>query len=154
VKTVSTLSEDQLALLPGDSGDTLGSAFAIDSHLLSDSSTLNGSVSLRESIGGRKIAFSGWFPSITTDQTDIYRLNVTSGNLNLSLTGMAADGDLQVIQDINGNGAVDAGEVIATSNLGGSQDEAIDLTGLAVGNYFIKVDPFSGSTNYTLRVST
>lgn len=150
VKEVSTLSEDQLAKLPTDSGNTLGTARNLDPAL----SNLNGTVALRESVGSLRFGWTGWLPSINTDEADVYRLNLTSGNLNLTLAGMTADADVRVIQDINGNSIVDDGEVIASSTLGGSEDEAINLTGLAAGDYFVEVSRYSGNTNYNLNIST
>jgi Subtilase family len=151
VKEVSTLPENQLSMLPTDSGDTLGTARNLDLSIL------NGAVTLREFIGGPQFSFNGsdgWFPSISSDETDVYRLNVTSGNLNLTLTEMTDDADLLVIQDANGNGVVDSGEVIGISSFGASQDEAINLTGLTPGDYFVSVDRYSGLTGYTLGIAT
>lgn len=145
VQEVSTLSENQLAKLPTDSGNTLSTARNLDL------SSLNGTVTLREFVGDRR--FFGW--TLSSDEADVYRLNnLTSGNLNLTLTGMTADADIQVIRDVNGNGIVDDGEVIASSTLGGSEDEAINLMGLEAGDYFVEVYRYSGDTNYNLNIST
>lgn len=149
VQEFSTLSNDQLSLLPTDSGDSLNSARNL--QLLS---TLNNSVTLRESVGGSRLSWSGWRPTFTTDETDVYRLKVTSGNLKVDLSNMTADADLRIIQDTNNNGVIDTGEIIAASTRDGSQDDTVDLTGLTSGDYFIKVDRFSGMTSYNLGIVT
>jgi Calpain family cysteine protease len=87
-----------------------------------------------------------------TDTVDFYQVN-GGGNFNLTLTGLNADVDVDLIRDINGNGAVDAGEIIASSRRGGSSDESIHLDGTAYGSYFVRVQQYSGSSNYTLRLS-
>ncbi len=91
----------------------------------------------------------------SSDIIDYYRVNLVGAgsSLNLTLTGMSADADLQLIRDYNSNGIVDSGETIAFSNRGGSGDESINLHGLAAGNYFIGVKRFYGDTSYTLRLS-
>jgi serine protease len=74
-------------------------------------------------------------------------------SFNLGLNGLSADADVQLIQDINGNGAVDNGEQVAISQLGGSSPESIAKT-LNSGSYYIHVYPYGNSTtNYNLTVS-
>ncbi|MEX0269238.1 C2 family cysteine protease [Leptolyngbyaceae cyanobacterium UHCC 1019] len=91
----------------------------------------------------------------STDIIDYYRVSLAGAgsSLNLTLTGMTADADLQLIRDYNSNGIVDSGDAIAASNRGSSSDESINLHGLAAGEYFIGVKRFSGDTSYTLRLS-
>ncbi len=90
-----------------------------------------------------------------TDTVDFYKLNLgAGGNLNITLTGLAADADVSLIRDFNNNGVVDPGETIAYSMRGGSNDEAINLSGLASGQYFVKVAQYLGNTNYSLKLST
>ncbi|PZV11511.1 MAG: hypothetical protein DCF22_14395 [Leptolyngbya sp.] len=89
----------------------------------------------------------------SSDTIDYFRVNLTGSSLNLTLTGMSADADLQLIRDHNSNGIVDSGEAIAVSNRGSSSDETINLHGLAAGDYFIGVKRYSGDTSYTLRLS-
>jgi hypothetical protein len=43
--------------------------------------------------------------------------------------------------------------VIASSRRGGSADESINLSAIGSGSYFVRVQQYSGSTNYTLRLS-
>ncbi len=88
-----------------------------------------------------------------SDTVDFYRLNLAGSSLNLTLTGLSSDADLQLLRDLNGNGVVDSNEIIAYSNRGGSNDESINLHGLTSGEYFVQVSRYSGDTNYTLRLS-
>lgn len=88
----------------------------------------------------------------TTDTVDFYQFS-GSGNINLTLTGLNADADVDLIRDTNGNGLVDAGEVIASSRRGGTADESINLSAIDSGSYFVRVQQYSGSTNYTLHLS-
>ena len=91
----------------------------------------------------------------SSDTIDYFRVNLAGAgsSLNITLTGMTADADLQLIRDYNGNGIVDSGDAIASSNRSGNSDESINLHGLAAGSYFIGVKRFSGDTSYTLRLS-
>lgn len=95
----------------------------------------------------------------STDLVDFYRFQVGSGgNFNLTLTGMSSDADVSLIRDFNANGIVDAGEIIASSSRGGNVDESIHLESLTGGilapeTYFVRVQRFSGDTNYTLQIS-
>ena len=89
----------------------------------------------------------------STDTTDFYKVSITSNRLNISLTGLAADADLRLIQDINNNGVVDYGEILASSSRSGLQDDTINVSGLTAGNYFIEVRQFRGDTGYKLRLS-
>ena len=89
----------------------------------------------------------------STDTNDYYRMYLSpGGTLNLSLTGLTADADLQVIWDADGSGAVDPGEVIASSVTGGTASESINVW-VAAGVYFVRVYRHSGDTNYTLRLT-
>lgn len=89
-----------------------------------------------------------------TDTSDFYRFKLPSNsNFNLVLDGLTADADVRLIQDVNRNFTIDAGEVIALSDFGSSSPESINLSGLAGGTYYIQVSQFEGDTNYTLSLS-
>ncbi len=90
-----------------------------------------------------------------TGDQDYFRFNLSStSNLSVSLTGLAADADLEIIRDSNFNGTVDAGEVLKSSRWGGSTSEAINLQGLGSGGYYVRVHPFgSAVTNYSLSLT-
>ncbi|PSB35685.1 S8 family serine peptidase [Stenomitos frigidus] len=92
---------------------------------------------------------SGFVGSITAD--NYYRLTLSAtSSLNVALSNLTADADLQLIQDTNQSGIVDPGEVVGSSSNPGSQSESI-VIGLAAGTYFINVHQYSGDTNYTLQ---
>ncbi len=115
-----------------DPGETLGTARVLGG--LSSSTSMN-----------------GWIGS--TDTIDLYRLSLTSDHLNVVLTGLSADADIRVIRDVNDNGAIDYGEILASSTRVGSRDETINLAGLSNGDYFVEVRRYSGDTSYKLRLS-
>ncbi|MBF2029872.1 MAG: PPC domain-containing protein [Oscillatoriales cyanobacterium C42_A2020_001] len=117
---------------PSDAGNTLSTASNLGT--LTGRRVVNGSVS-------------------STDLIDIYRFNTDAvSDVKLTLSGLSADADLYLIQDKNNNGLIDAGETLEYSVLSGASSESINLSGLAVGNYFVAVDRYSGNTNYTLTL--
>ncbi|WOD40809.1 pre-peptidase C-terminal domain-containing protein [Nodosilinea sp. E11] len=90
-----------------------------------------------------------------TDPNDYYRFSLSSlSNFNASLTGLSANADIRLIQDVNNNGIVDSGDVLTSSTRGGNANDALNVARLGPGNYFVNVSQFSGNTNYTLRLST
>jgi subtilisin family serine protease len=94
------------------------------------------------SLGAAQV-FSDWVGS--TDTNDYYRFSLAqAGNFNLSLSGLSADADVQLLSS--------SGSVLASSARGGSMAESI-IRSLTAGNYFVRVYPYSGSTNYTLSLS-
>jgi hypothetical protein len=81
----------------------------------------------------------------TIDTNDYYRFNLTqTSNFNLSLNGLSADADVQLLDS--------SGAVIQGSYGVFSLSESITRT-LNAGTYYIQVYPFSGSTNYNLTVA-
>lgn len=89
----------------------------------------------------------------TSDTNDFYRFTLNGTNtVNLNLSGLSADADMQLIQDANNNGVVDAGEVLAYPWQDGILPENLTI-GLGAGTYYIRVFPYSGSTNYSLTAS-
>ncbi|MBD2178768.1 pre-peptidase C-terminal domain-containing protein [Pseudanabaena sp. FACHB-1998] len=79
------------------------------------------------------------------DKDDYYGfyLNGTR-DLRLSLTGLSADADVQVLNS--------AGTVISESKRSGNSSESINLDNLGAGTYYARVYRYSGDTNYTLRL--
>ncbi|MBD2461865.1 pre-peptidase C-terminal domain-containing protein [Oscillatoria sp. FACHB-1407] len=81
-----------------------------------------------------------------TDSQDYFRFsNTTAGRFNLSLTGMSADADVQLLNS--------SGAIVASSSRGSTGDESINLASLSIGDYYVRVYQFNGDTNYTLRMS-
>lgn len=90
-----------------------------------------------------------------TNTADAYRFRLaTNGSLNLTLTNLQADIDIRLIQDINANGIIDAGEEITRSQQAGTRSESIQFDSLTAGNYFVQVYQYQGTTSYTLNLST
>jgi hypothetical protein len=86
------------------------------------------------------------------DRNDFYRLQmVGSGRLSVSLSGLSADANLELIQDRNQNGIVDAGEVLNQSNNLGAIADSIQAP-LNPSTYFIWVTGET-STQYSLEIS-
>jgi trimeric autotransporter adhesin len=81
----------------------------------------------------------------TNDSNDYYRFTVAANsNFRLALNGLTADADVQLLNS--------AGEVITSSTSGSSNPEAISSF-LAIGTYYVRVFPYSGSTNYNLSLT-
>jgi hypothetical protein len=88
-------------------------------------------------------SFSDWVGSVDTN--DYYSFNVgIQSNLTLSLTGLTANADVQLL---NGSGGV-----ITTSAKSGTTSESIASL-LNTGTYFIRVYQSSGDTNYSLSLN-
>jgi pimeloyl-ACP methyl ester carboxylesterase len=91
------------------------------------------------------------------DQNDFIRFSVTNNrtNVHLQLSDLSANADLQLIRDLNNNGSVDIGEVLAESLNPGT---SVDFVSRIVdsGDYFIRVFPgvSSTGTNYSLSIRT
>ncbi len=105
---------------------------------------------------------TGFLSNLEPANTYNFSLDSPS-DIQINLDGLTASAELYLIQDINGNGVVDQGEIL-TSSPGGetlvgaikelgeynSDSEAIAFRGLAAGNYFIGVNQSQEETNYTL----
>ncbi|MFK0731273.1 MAG: pre-peptidase C-terminal domain-containing protein [Gloeotrichia echinulata GP01] len=88
------------------------------------------------------------------DPTDYYRFSLTNpSGVTLNLTGLLADVDLELSQDKNGDGLISSSEVIQLSEAVDNQDENIEITALAPGDYFVKVSQYDGDTNYNLSLT-
>ncbi|MDF5709635.1 MAG: PPC domain-containing protein [Nostoc sp. S4] len=82
---------------------------------------------------------------------DVYHFSLGSfEGVNITLSGLSNDADIRVIRDFNRNGRVEAGEEIARSIKGGITSDIISNINDA-GDYFLQVNQFQGSTNYTLN---
>ncbi|MEG4282291.1 S8 family serine peptidase [Microcoleus sp. A006_D1] len=89
------------------------------------------------------------------DREDFYKFTLNSNSdLSLRLDGLSADADLEVIQDKNRNGIVDAADIIGSSSNLGATPESINLLGLNPGTYYVRVFSYLGaSTKYNLTLS-
>jgi FG-GAP-like repeat/Leishmanolysin len=105
---------------------------------------LNAGFSRSESIGG------------LNDRADVYKFNLsTAGQFTARLSGLSADADLRLIQDINRNGQIDIGngEVLDWKWERGTKDEVLTNV-LSSGSYFLEVRSYDDKlTNYQLSTS-
>ncbi|MEG3849683.1 PPC domain-containing protein [Microcoleus sp. herbarium19] len=88
------------------------------------------------------------------EPADIYSFILNTPSLfSVTVDGLSADVDVELIQDLNGNGAVGLDDIIASSNNLGTASETIVSQGaLPAGTYFVRVSQFQGETNYDLRL--
>jgi hypothetical protein len=113
-----------LAAVPDNAGNTLATARDI-------------------TIGATPTTYSDFVDS--TDSNDYYRFSLgTTSNFSLNLTGLSDDADVSLL-DSNGS-------VITSSTNGSNTSESITRQ-LSAGTYFVRVYPYSGSTNYNLTLS-
>lgn len=88
------------------------------------------------------------------DPIDIYSFELNrASDFSLKLDGLSADADVKLVEDRNDNGVIDLDEEIAVSKAFGTDSEAIDLSGLQPGKYFVEVLQFEGDTNYNLTLT-
>ncbi|WP_392531860.1 calcium-binding protein [Nostoc sp. C117] len=87
----------------------------------------------------------------SSDVNDFYRFSLSSTyEVTLNTTGVSGeDLSLSLIEDVNNNNAIDAGDILATSNVLNSPTETLSRV-LGAGQYFVQVQGINGSTNYTL----
>lgn len=83
----------------------------------------------------------------STDTNDYYKFTFGStSNFSLSMTGMSANADVQLLNS--------SGAIIASSLNTGTANESISPRNLSAGTYFVRVYSASGSTNYNASLST
>lgn len=91
------------------------------------------------------------------DQNDFFRFRVTDNrtNVNLTLSGLSADADLELIRDWNNNGQRDPEDVIVSSVNSGTKVDSVSRI-LEPGDYFVRVFPGtpSAKTNYNLQLKS
>ncbi len=89
------------------------------------------------------------------DPVDVYRFSLSSTvGLQATLTALAADADIALYKDINGNGVLDDDELLASSDNSDVDNEHFALAGLAAGEYFLVVQQYEGNTTYELNLSS
>jgi hypothetical protein len=94
-------------------------------------------------IGATPTTYSDFVDS--TDSNDYYRFSLgTTSDFSLNLTGLSDDADVSLL-DSNGT-------VITSSTNGSNSSESITRQ-LNAGTYFVRVYPYSGSTNYDLSLA-
>lgn len=94
--------------------------------------------------------------SLAQDAADLYQFTVEeTGIFTATLSALSADADVQLIQDKNSNGQVDAGEIIAWEWEQGNKDESIRHF-LESGDYVLRVldqDIDPAATDYNLTTT-
>lgn len=126
-------------------GQKLKNFAAEELSTATDLGTITGSQTINDFVG-------------TDDPTDVYRFSLDkASNVEITLSGLSADADLVLIEDVNGNGLLDEDivhleEIIGISDLEDTATETID-TLLQEGNYFFQVEEFGGDTNYELSLN-
>ena len=80
------------------------------------------------------------------DLHDYYRLSSSGGRIDVELSGLTSDADLEVFDN--------QFKRIGLSNQAANLTEWINLDGLAKGDYYIHVRQHSGNTNYLLTIGT
>ncbi|HEX8914201.1 MAG TPA: pre-peptidase C-terminal domain-containing protein [Humisphaera sp.] len=104
-------------------------------------------------------AFDDWasmnYGGVISDPVDLYKVTLTSAKtLTAKLAGSQAGQDLalQLYKDKNGNGVLDAGELLAASDKVNTANEQVTKA-LAAGTYFVRVVGLNGDTNYKLSLT-
>lgn len=81
------------------------------------------------------------------DTNDYYSFSLAGqSNFYLDLNGLSANADVELLSSSN--------QVIASSMLGGTSSEAIDINGLLAGDYYVRIYQYQYGTNYNLSLST
>ena len=142
-----------LARVQGVSADLLTGAFSTASATLDD--TEPGATVLGLVPGGNTL--SGFVGD--EDYLDFFEFQVTETSIiDFSLSGMSADADLLLYQDLptdeeSPDGELGGNEIISASERSGSADETIENVTLEPGQYFLAVEQFEGDTNYNLSIN-
>ncbi|OCR01158.1 calcium-binding protein [Oscillatoriales cyanobacterium USR001] len=91
----------------------------------------------------------------TAEPVDIYSFILNSpSRFSLTLDGLTADADVELIQDINRNQVVGIDGIVATSSNLGTTGEKIVSDLLPAGLYFVRVSQFQGDTSYKLTLAS
>jgi hypothetical protein len=115
-----------------------------------------GTTTILDSIGKMNASSPGMLNATKyRDAQDFYRFNLAkTSNFSLSLSGLSADANVEIIRDFNLNKSINDGEIIASSSASGIVPESISILGLEAGDYFVSVTPFgNAATNYTLSLT-
>ncbi len=86
--------------------------------------------------------------------SDFYRVTIgQSGIFTAGLTGLSGDADVRLIEDTNGNGTIDNGDILAWQWERGTKDESIRKF-IAPGTYFVQVLSYNNQTaDYTVSTN-
>jgi uncharacterized protein YkwD len=86
---------------------------------------------------------------------DFYRFQLSRrSSFNFNMTSAGGNADVELIQDRNGNGRVDPGEIVASSRAIAGRADAIRIVGLGPGTYSLRIFPKGpGTISYRLTAS-
>ncbi|OCR02678.1 peptidase S8 [Oscillatoriales cyanobacterium USR001] len=86
---------------------------------------------------------------------DFYRFTIpVTSDLKLNVSGLSADLDVTLIQDINQNNTVEPLDIVQVSENSDAKPEEINLKGLFAGTYFVRISRFKeAETSYTMSIS-
>ncbi|MEG4305569.1 C2 family cysteine protease [Microcoleus sp. D3_18a_C4] len=88
------------------------------------------------------------------DYADFFQFQVTETSIvNFGLSGLSADADLALYQDLNDDGELGGDEIISSSAKSGAANETIENVTLDPGKYFLSVEAYEGNTNYSLSLA-
>ncbi|WP_353259202.1 C2 family cysteine protease [Prochlorothrix hollandica] len=135
------LTEDELARIQGEDDTGSITVNGVEIAVEQDNAL---STARAITVGSSTTTYRDWVGS--ADTNDYYRFTLgNTSNFNLSLTGLTADADVQLLNS--------SGTVIRSSNNSGSSSESITQQ-LAAGTYYARVLPYgSSSTYYNLNLS-
>lgn len=109
---------------------------------------LSGAFQLDTLLGSRTV-----IESVSPENpVDIYRFVVPNeaSQVTIRLTDLAADADLEILQDLNENLIAEFDEIFATSKNFGIASESLIFERLTTGVYHVRVAQFEGETDYRL----
>jgi hypothetical protein len=129
---------------------SLYSGSSVSYNLAASSAPTNNLVSQENQLGDLSgdITRDGSVGDMDRSDTYAFSLGLYEG-VDIYLSGLSNDADIRLIQDSNGNGSVDSGEVIEGSYNLGSLSETIAGIDYS-GSYLLQVNQFSGDTSYQL----
>ncbi|MCT7962268.1 C2 family cysteine protease [Laspinema sp. D1] len=88
------------------------------------------------------------------DFMDLFQFQVTETSIvDFSLTGLSADVELLLYQDLDEDGELGGEEIITSSERSDNAHEGIENVTLDPGQYFIAVEQFEGDTSYILSLA-
>ncbi|MEB3827733.1 S8 family serine peptidase [Phormidium sp. CCY1219] len=90
------------------------------------------------------------------DSLDLYRFQVnTPSRLEIDLSGLSADADVFLVQDLNNDGQIlHHSEIVGSSVEPGPSAETIRISTLTPNtDYYVAVEQYEGDTSYTLTLS-
>src|SRR5439155_26652634 len=94
-------------------------------------------------------------PAAPGDPNDFYKFSLaSSAKFSAVMIGASsATAALFLIKDVNGNGVIDSGDVLASSMNANTANQSISKS-LVAGTYFLRVRGDKGHTNYALTLKT